>query len=88
MYSPLLVVQDQEKNFLLNLIKLQQPAIYKNYLYVKDPFESKYQLLSNGRVKVGNEILKNPRAFIDCSQTIDDIYENAEACNPTKKGEC
>ena len=40
-------------NVLLNLIKHQQPDIDKIYLYVKDPFESKYQLLINGRVKVG-----------------------------------
>ena len=32
---------------LLNLIKHQQPDIVKTYLYVKHPFESKYQLLIN-----------------------------------------
>ena len=32
-------------NVLLNLIKNQQPGIDKIYLYVKDPLESKYQLL-------------------------------------------
>ena len=25
---------------------------------------------------------------IDYSQTIGDVYENLEDCNPTKKGEC
>ena len=59
--------------------------IGKIYLYVKDPFESKYQLLINGREKVGIENLKNPKAFIDYSQTIDDVYENLEDYNPTKK---
>ena len=39
-------------NVLLNLIKHQRPDIDKIYLYVKDPFESKYQLLINGREKV------------------------------------
>ena len=28
---------------------------------------------------------KNPKAFIDYCQTIDDIYENLEDYNPTKK---
>ena len=70
---------------LLNLIKSQQPDIDKIYLYVKDPFKSKYQLLINGREKVGIENLKNPKAFIDYSQTIDDVYENLEDYNPTKK---
>ena len=52
-------------NVLLNLIKHQRPDTDKIYLYVKDPFESKYQLLIIGREKVGIEILKNPKAFID-----------------------
>ena len=69
----------------MNLVKHQQPDINKIYLYVKDPFESKYQLLINGREKVGIENLKNPKAFIDYSQTIDDVYENLEDYNPTKK---
>ena len=34
-------------DMLLNLIKHQRPDIDKIYLYVKDPFESKYQLLIN-----------------------------------------
>ena len=74
-----------KNNVLLNLIKNQWLAIDKIYLYVKDPFESKYQLLINGREKVGIENLKNPKAFIDYSQTIDDVYENLEDYNPTKK---
>ena len=35
-------------NVLLNSIRSQQPDIDKTYLYVKDPFESKYQLLIIG----------------------------------------
>ena len=51
---------------LLNLIQLQRPNTDRIYLYVKDPFESKYQLLINER-----EIkkTKNAKAFIDYSQT-------------------
>ena len=48
---------------LLNLTKHQQPDTDKIYLYVKDPFELKYQLLINGREKLGIENLKNPKAF-------------------------
>ena len=50
---------------LLNLTKHQQPDIDKIYLYFKNLFKSKYQLLINGREKVGIEILKNPEAFIN-----------------------
>ena len=72
-------------NTLLNLIKHQQPDIEKIYLYVKNPFESKYQLLINGREKVRNQIIKNAKSFIDHSQKIDDVYENLGDYNPTKK---
>ena len=33
----------------------------------------------------GLKIKKNPKAFIDYSQTIDDVYENLEDHNPIKK---
>ena len=68
-------------NALLNLIKHQQPDIDKKYLYVKEQLESKYQLLIKGRGEVGIENLKNPKAFIDYLQTIDDVYENLEDYN-------
>ena len=54
-------------NVLLSLIKHQPPDIDKFYLYVKDPFETKCQLLINGRKKVVIKTLKNPKAFIDYS---------------------
>ena len=72
-------------NVLLNLIKHQRPDIDKFYLCDDDPFKLKYQLLINRREKVGIEHLKNKKAFIDYSQTIDDVYENLEDYNPTKK---
>ena len=75
----------EKTNVLLKLIKKQRPDIDKIYLYIKDPFKSKYQLLINGREKVGTENLKNPKAFTDYSQTIDNVYENLEDYNPKKK---
>ena len=72
-------------NVLLNLIKHQQPDTDKIYLYIKDPFESTCQLLINGRKKLGIENLKNPKAFIDYSQTNYDVYENLEDYNPKKE---
>ena len=48
---------------LLNLIKHQQPDIDKIYLYVKDPLESKYQSLINGREKVEIETLKKSKGI-------------------------
>ena len=72
-------------NVLFNLVKHQQPDNDKIYLYVKDPFEWKYQLLINWKEKVGTEILKITKEFIDYSQPFDDVYENLEDYNPKKK---
>ena len=69
----------------MNLIKGQWSNINKILWYVKDSFESKFWLLINEREKVGTEKLKNPKAFIDYSQTIDDVYENLDDYNLTKK---
>ena len=70
-------------NLLLNLIKHQWPDIDKISLSVKDPFQSKYQLLINGRKKkVGSKKLKNLKQLVDYSQTVDDDYENSKDYNP------
>ena len=42
-------------------------------------------MLINRRKKVGIKKLKNSKAFINCSQTIDDVYENLEDYTLTKK---
>ena len=54
-------------------MKHQRPDIDKIYLYIKDPFVSKYQLPINTRKKkVEIENLNIPKTFLDYSQTIDD----------------
>ena len=55
--------ESSKTNVLLNLIKYQRPDIDKIYLYVKDPFELKYQVLINGREKVEIKNFKNPKAL-------------------------
>ena len=42
-------------------------------------------MLISGREKVGIKKLKHPKAFIELFQTVDDVYENLEDYNPTKK---
>ena len=68
-------------------MKDQRPDVVKIYLYTKYPFESKYQLLINGREKVGIEHLKNSKPFTDYSQTINDVYENLNAIIQQRKGD-
>ena len=71
-------------NALLNLIN-NQPDIDKIYLYAKDPFEAKYQYLISKREKVGLDHLKDPKAFMEYSNYMEDVYKNIENYNPGKK---
>ena len=52
-----------KKNALLNLMN-RQPDIYKIYLYVKDPYDAKYQLLINKREVAGIKHFNDSEAFI------------------------
>ena len=71
-------------NALLNLIN-NQPDIDKIYLYVKDPYEAKYQYLINKREKVGLDHFDDPKAFIEYSNDMQDVHKNIDDYNPRKK---
>ena len=71
-------------NALFKLIGRQQD-IDKIYLYTKDPYEAKYQLLFNKREAAGLEEFNNSKAFIEYSNDMDDIYKNNEEYNPNTK---
>ena len=70
-------------NGLLHLANLK-PDIDKIYLYAKDPYEAKYQLLINKR-DAGLKYLNYSKAFIEFLNGMDDIYKNTEEYNPNKK---
>ena len=55
------------------------------YLYSKDPYEAKYQHLINKHEKVGLDHFKEPKAFIEHSNDMQDVYKNIEGYNPGKK---
>ena len=72
-------------NALLNLIK-EQDDIDKVYLYAKDLSGPKYELLIKKREDVGTKYFDDPNAFIECSNTMDDVYENyIDAYNTRQK---
>ena len=71
-------------NALLNLIN-NQPDIDKIYLYAKDPYEKKYQYLINKREKVGINHFNDPKAFMEYSNDMQDVYKNIEDYNAIKK---
>ena len=69
---------------LLNLIE-DQPYIDKIYLYAKDPYEAKYQYLINKRESVGINHFNDPKAFIEYSNDMHDVYKNINYYNPYKE---
>ena len=68
----------------MNLIN-NQPDIDKIYLYEKDPYEVKYQHLINKCEKVGLNHFNDPKAFMEYSNDMQDIYKNIEDYIPHKK---
>ena len=79
--------QSGKTNTLLNLIKEQDKhdVIDKIYLYAVDLSEPKYEYLIKKRENVGIKPLNNPNAFIECSNTMNDVYENINDYNPIRK---
>ena len=79
------MVLDQEKtNTLLNLIK-EQNDIDKIYLYARDLNEPKYKILIKKRKDAEIKHLNDPNAFIECSNMMEDVYENIIDYNSSRK---
>ena len=72
-------------NTLLNLIK-EQVDIDKIYLYPKDLSEPKYEFFVKKRKDAGIKHLIHLNEFIDCSNMMNDVYENTDDYKPNKKG--
>ena len=64
-----------------NLIENQR-EIDKIYLYVKDPYQAKYQYLVKIRGKVGRDYHNDPRSYIEYSNYKHDVYGNICEYNP------
>ena len=73
-----------ETNALLNLVN-NQPDIDKIYLYAKDPYEKKNQYLINKHEKVGLNHFNDPKAFMEYSNDMQNVYKNIEDYSPIKK---
>ena len=71
-------------NTLLNLIN-EQHNIDKIYLYARDLNESKYEILIKKCKDAGIKHLNDPNAFIKCSNTMDDVYENIHDYNSNRR---
>ena len=66
-------------NALLNLIQQDNDNFTdKIYLYANDLDEPKYQFLIKKRENAGIKNLTDPSAFIEYSNTMDDVYNNID----------
>ena len=73
-----------KRNALWNLIN-NQSDIDKTYLYAKDPYEAKYQFLIKKRESVSLKPFNDPKAFIEYSNDMQDVYKNIDEYNTDKE---
>ena len=76
----------RKTNMLLNLIN-EQNDIDKIYLYARDLNKTKHKSLIKKRKVAGIKQmhLNDPNAFIECLNTMDDVYENIHDYNLSRK---
>ena len=65
----------RKTNALINLTN-EQNDIDKIYLYARELSEPKYEYLIKKREDAGIKHLNNSNTFIECSNTMNDVYEN------------
>ena len=71
-------------NALLNLID-EQNNMDKIYLYAKELSDPNYEYLIKKHKKTGIKHFNDSNTFIECSNTMDDVYENIDDYNPKRK---
>ena len=76
-----------KSNTSLNLIKEEDNDnfIDKIYWYAKDLSERKYEFFIKKRENAGIKHLNDSNAFIECSYTMVNVYENINKYNPSRK---
>ena len=63
----------------------EQDYTDQSYLYAKDLSEPKYEYLIKKREDAGIKHLNKPNEFIECSNMMDNVYENINDYNPIRK---
>ena len=54
-------------------------------MYAKDPYKCKYQYLISIHEKVGLKCFNDPKAFIEYSNDMRNVYKNIDDYNPDKE---
>ena len=71
-------------NALINLIN-EQNDIDKIYLYARDLSEPKHKSLIKKHEDAGIKNVNNSNAFTECSNTMNDVYENINDCKSSRR---
>ena len=74
----------EKTNALINLIN-EQNDTDKTYLYARDLNKPKYEYLIKKLEDVGIKHVTNPNAFVECSNTMDDVYQNIDDYNSSRR---
>ena len=74
----------ERENALINLIN-EQNEFDKIYLHAKDLSEPKYEYLIKKREDVRIKHVNNSNAFIECSSTMNDVYQNINDYNLNRR---
>ena len=74
----------EKTNALINLIN-EQNDTDKTYLYARDLNKPKYEYLIKKLEDVGIKHVTNPNAFVECSNTMDDVYQNIDDYNSGRR---
>ena len=69
---------------MINLIN-DQNDVDKTYLYARDLSEPKYEYFIKKREEVRIKHLNSPNAFIKCSNTMNDVYDNINDYNSSRR---
>ena len=75
------MVLDQEKKKSIAQFNKRIRWYWQNYLNAKDLSEPKYEFLIKKHKNAGTKHLSDPNAFIEYSNTMDDVYENIDDYN-------
>ena len=79
------MVLDQEKQKHCLVKSKNKMILTKIYLYANNLSEPKYEFLIKKREDVGIKHLNDSNTFIECSNAMDDVYENIDEYNPHRK---
>ena len=74
----------EKTNTLIHLIN-EQRNINKIFLYAKNLSEPKYEYLIRNPENAGIKHSNDSKAFIECSNTMNDVYEKSDNYNPNRK---